>query len=178
MWEQEQLKALDPREPGGGPAERAPRAHFSAGSHVFVWVALKLLFGSRAVVNWKPPVQVLAITKKATTDYYHVLLFGSFFFSPPHVRGVLAADVSVMGRMLNPTYPAGSCPWEGIMPDKYKLGEERLESSPAERDLGVLVGSRLNRSQQRALAAERANPILGRIKHGITSRSREGIIPV
>ncbi|KAK4814016.1 hypothetical protein QYF61_004646 [Mycteria americana] len=61
---------------------------------------------------------------------------------------------------------------------EYKLGEERLESSPAERDLGVLVGSRLNRSQQRALAAERANPILGRIKHGITSRSREGIIPM
>lgn len=42
---------------------------------------------------------------------------------------------------------------------KYKLGEERLESSPAERDLEVLVGSRVNRSQQRALAAKRANYI-------------------
>ncbi|KAK4824906.1 hypothetical protein QYF61_021421 [Mycteria americana] len=31
---------------------------------------------------------------------------------------------------------------------KYKLGEEWLESSPAERGLGVLVGSRLSRSQQ------------------------------
>ncbi|KAK4810130.1 hypothetical protein QYF61_009525 [Mycteria americana] len=61
---------------------------------------------------------------------------------------------------------------------KSKLGEERLESSPAERDLGVLIGSGLNRSQQRALAAERANPIPGCIKHGITSRSREGIIPM
>jgi len=44
---------------------------------------------------------------------------------------------------------------------KYKLGKEWLESSPAERDLGVLVSSRLNNVQQRALAARRANPILG-----------------
>ncbi|KAK4819741.1 hypothetical protein QYF61_010835 [Mycteria americana] len=58
---------------------------------------------------------------------------------------------------------------------KYKLGEEWLESSPAERDLGVLVGSRLNRSQQCALAAKRVNHILGCIKHSIISRSREGI---
>ncbi|KAK4810481.1 hypothetical protein QYF61_004261 [Mycteria americana] len=38
---------------------------------------------------------------------------------------------------------------------KYKLGED-----PAERDLGVLVDSRLNRSQQCALAAKRAKCIL------------------
>ena len=58
------------------------------------------------------------------------------------------------------------------------MGEGWLESSPAERDLGVLVdsNSRLNKSQQRALAAERANPILGCIKHSITSQSKEEII--
>ena len=38
----------------------------------------------------------------------------------------------------------------------YKWGEERLESRPAERGLGVLVGSRLTRSQRCASA----NPIL------------------
>jgi len=43
----------------------------------------------------------------------------------------------------------------------YKLGKEWLESSPAESDLWVLVGSRINTSQQRALAAKRENLILG-----------------
>ncbi|KAK4826204.1 hypothetical protein QYF61_006148 [Mycteria americana] len=61
---------------------------------------------------------------------------------------------------------------------KYKLGEEWLESSPAERDLGVLVDSRLNRSRQCVLAAKRPNHILGCIRHSITSHSKEGIIPL
>jgi len=56
---------------------------------------------------------------------------------------------------------------------KYKLGEEWLESSPAERDLGVLVGRRLHSSQQHALGAKRADHVLGCIKHSMTSQSKD-----
>ena len=61
---------------------------------------------------------------------------------------------------------------------KHKLVEEWLESSTAERDLGVLVDSRVNVSQQCALAAKRENCTLGCIKHSITSWSKEVIIPL
>lgn len=52
---------------------------------------------------------------------------------------------------------------------KYKLGEGRLESRPAERYLGVLVDSSLCESADCALAAKKENHILECIKHGITS---------
>ena len=59
-----------------------------------------------------------------------------------------------------------------------RLGNEGLESNPMERDLGVLVNGKWNMSQQRALAAKRANHVLGCIKHSVASRSGEMVVPL
>ncbi|KFQ33596.1 hypothetical protein N332_02428, partial [Mesitornis unicolor] len=63
-------------------------------------------------------------------------------------------------------------------PERKWLGDDVLECSPEEKDLGVLIGEKLDMSHQCASAVQKANHVLGCIKRSVASRSREVIPPL
>jgi len=63
---------------------------------------------------------------------------------------------------------------------QYRLGDERIESSPEEKDLGDegLVDEKLHVNHKCVLAAQKANCTLGCTKRSVASRLREVILPL
>jgi len=67
---------------------------------------------------------------------------------------------------------------QGNPQNQYRQGNGGTESSPAKKDLGVLVDEKLNMSRPCVLTAQKPSHILGCIKSSASSRSREVILPI
>ncbi|KAK4825010.1 hypothetical protein QYF61_023014 [Mycteria americana] len=85
---------------------------------------------------------------------------------------IVVSSTKSSWRHITSAVPQGNNPMY-----QHMLGANFLETSSAERNLGVLEDSRLTMSQQCALVAKAANSILGYIRKSIARRLREVILP-
>ena len=60
---------------------------------------------------------------------------------------------------------------------QYRLGDDRIESSPEEKDLGVLVEEKLNMTRQCVLTAPKANGTLDCMPSSVGTGRRRGFCP-
>ena len=67
---------------------------------------------------------------------------------------------------------------QGNPKHRYRLGGEWIESSPEEKDLGVLADEKLNMTWQCVLTAQKISCTPGCIPSSVGSRAREGILPL
>jgi len=61
---------------------------------------------------------------------------------------------------------------------KHWLGGEWIESSPEEKDLGVLTDKKLNKTWKYSLETQKTDCILGCIKRSVASKARKVILPL
>ena len=61
---------------------------------------------------------------------------------------------------------------------RYRLGGESIESSPEDKDLGLLVAEKLDLKRQIVPAAAKASRILCHMERNVTNKAREVTLPL
>ncbi|KAK4831821.1 hypothetical protein QYF61_019344 [Mycteria americana] len=92
-------------------------------------------------------------------------------------RDAIQRDLDMLEKWANVKCKALHLGW-GNPKYQYRLGDEWIESSPPEKDLGIQVDEKLDMSRQCVLAVQKADHILGYMKRSVASRWRDVILPL
>ncbi|KAJ7420711.1 hypothetical protein BTVI_20643 [Pitangus sulphuratus] len=92
-------------------------------------------------------------------------------------RGTLTGWRSGLMKFSKAEYKVLNLGW-GNPQYPIRLRDELFESNPVQKDLEILVSEKLDMSQKRALASQKANHILGCLKRSTVSRSKKMILPL